>query len=107
MSSKNLTRRQLLERGAVLSLVVVGGGALAACGGDGAADCTNPPGLTAAHRTQRQTLHYVDRGPDPARQCSACNFFPANVAAGQCGECTLAMGPVSAMGSCDSFAPRA
>lgn len=106
METKKLTRRALLERGAVLSLVVIGGGAgLAACGG-GELDCSNPPGLTPEQRTQRQALSYVDRTPNPSQRCETCNFWTAPEAAGQCGGCTLNIGPVHPQGYCSSFVAR-
>src|SRR5437773_1899328 len=46
MDEKKITRRTLVERGAVLGLVVLAGRSLAACGG-GAPDCPTPPGTAA------------------------------------------------------------
>ena len=69
METKKLTRRAMLERGAVLSLVVIGAGAgLGACGG-GELDCSSPAGLTDAQRQQRQALSYVDRATNPSQRC--------------------------------------
>ncbi len=106
MNEHKLTRRQVIARGSVLGLVVLGAQAgLSACDG-GAADCSNPPGLSAEQRAQRQALHYADRATDPNRRCSSCNFYTA-AAEGQCGTCTLNLGSVSPEGSCDSYVARA
>ena len=107
METKKLTRRAMLERGAVLSLVVIGAGAgLGACGG-GELDCSSPAGLTDAQRQQRQALSYVDRSTNPSQRCEVCNFYTQPAAAGQCGGCTLNLGPVNPQGYCSSFVARA
>lgn len=109
-SSTALTsRREFLGR-AMVGLTVLGvGGLAAACGGSepeaAALDCSNPPGVTDAQRAVRTNLGYVDATPDASKACVLCNFYqPA--ATGQCGGCTLNMGPVNPAGSCNSFAPR-
>lgn len=105
MNDRKLTRRQMLERGAVLGLVVLGASpALSGCGGG--LDCSNPPGLTDEQRTQRRNLSYVDTAPNPSQRCEVCNFFTAPAAAGQCGGCTLNLGAVSPAGYCSSFVAR-
>jgi hypothetical protein len=106
VDEKKLSRRTLLERGAVLSLVVVGASAgLSACGG-GELDCSSPQGLTDQQRQQRQALSYVDRTPNPSQRCETCNFWQQPQAAGQCGGCTLNLGPVNPQGYCSSFVAR-
>ena len=106
MDSKKLTRREWLERGATLSLVVLGAGAgLTACGG-GALDCTNPPGLTADQREQRRVLAYVDQTPNPSQRCEVCSFYTAAAQPSTCGGCTLNLGDVNPQGYCSSFVAR-
>ncbi len=105
MEEKKLTRRQWLERGSVLGLVVLGGvPALSACGG-GELDCTNPQGLSGDNRTQRQALSYVDHAPNATQRCEVCNFYTA-AQPNQCGSCTLNLGPVNPAGYCSSFVAR-
>jgi hypothetical protein len=105
MDTKKLTRRALLERGTVLSLVVLGASAgLVGCGAE--LDCTNPPGLTDAQRQQRRALSYADRAPNPSQRCEVCNFYTAPEAAGQCGGCSLNLGAVNPQGYCSSFVAR-
>lgn len=104
-STKKLTRRAVLGRGAALGLVVFGGGALSACGGGGL-DCSNPPGLSPAERTQRQALGYVDQATNPSQRCEVCTFFTAPAEASTCGGCTLNLGPVNPQGYCSSFVAR-
>jgi len=109
MSESISSRRQFLGR-SVLGLAVLSTGSslLGACGGgEEAPNCSNPPGLEAAQSTQRTTLHYLDHGTDPNRQCMKCNFFQTGQTATSCGNCQLNLGMVSPLGTCDSFAPRA
>ena len=80
--------------------------ALGACGGASEPDCTAPPGLTDAERTQRTALHYRDRAGDRVRNCAGCNFYTA-ASTTACGACSLGLGAVSPAGVCDGFAARA
>lgn len=105
MDSKKLTRRQALERGAVLGLVVLGAPSLVACGG-GELDCTNPEGLTQDQRNQRTALSYVDHSPNATQRCEVCQFYTAATQANTCGGCTLNLGPVNPAGYCSSFVAR-
>lgn len=106
MDSKKLTRRQILERGAVLGLVVLGAPSLVACGG-GELSCENPEGITQEQRTQRTALSYVDHSPNASQRCEVCNFYTAPAQAGSCGGCSLNVGPVNPAGYCASFVARA
>src|SRR6478735_5489817 len=99
-----LTRRELIGRGAVLGLVVIGGAeALEGCGG-GELLCTS---ATAEQMTQRTALGYVEKSPDPNKVCSKCNFWGGGTNVTACGNCTLNMGNVNPGGSCNSFSPKA
>jgi hypothetical protein len=111
MDRKNEThgrsRRDFLKRGAGISLVVLGAPAVfAACKGDEGPSCLNPPGLTPAQRTQRTSLTYVEKAADPQRRCDLCTFYTDPTSPGECGGCTLGLGPVNPGGSCNSFAPK-
>jgi hypothetical protein len=104
MNTKKLTRRALLERGAVLSLAVIGGAGGFGCGGG--LDCSSPPGLTQEQRDMRRNLAYVERSPNPSQRCEVCNFYTAPAQPGTCGGCTLNLGPVNPQGYCSSFVAR-
>lgn len=109
MSDSISTRRQFLGR-SVLGLAVLSsaGSILTACGGGAEGpNCANPPGLQPPQTAQRTALHYLDHGTDPNRQCQKCNFYQAGQSAAACGSCQLNLGPVSPLGTCDSFAPKA
>lgn len=103
-----ISRRDFLGRSVVgLAVLAAGSSSLAACGGgDDAPNCTNPPGLEAAQRTQRTQLHYTDHGQDVNRECQKCQFFTGVAGALACANCTLNLGNVSPKGSCDSFSAR-
>lgn len=102
-----ISRRSFLGR-SIVGLAVLGASSslLSACGGEEGVDCTNPPGLGADMRTQRTALHYNDHGQDPNRQCQKCQFFQGVAGAMACATCTLNLGAVSPLGTCDSFSAR-
>src|SRR5579864_6421202 len=52
----------------------------------------------------RQSLHYVESGPDPAKHCSGCAFF--SDPQGDCGSCMIFSGPANKNGHCDSWSAR-
>lgn len=106
MNRKKLTRRELIERGSVVGLVVLGGAGMTACGGSGGTDCSNPPGLTSAERQMRQQLSYVEHSPNPEQRCETCNFFEQPSEPNGCGGCSLNLGPVNPAGYCTSYAAR-
>lgn len=101
-----MSRRVFLHRGTAL----IGGAALATsligCGGSEPEGFTCTTGLTPDQTTMRQNLSYVDMGADPAKLCKDCNFFPANAPLTACGNCTLNLGAVHPLGSCNSFSAR-
>lgn len=93
------TRRSILH--------VLGAGAaaaalpLSACSsGTREPDCTH-----TGESGTRNALHYVGRGPDPARHCVDCQLYVGGRTG--CGTCQVFPGPVSPVGTCDSFARRA
>ncbi len=106
-NENKITRRQLIGRGVVLSLAVLGPArVLSGCGGEEALNCQSPPGMTPDERAKRAQFNYQDHAPDPTRKCADCNFFAVNAPANQCGPCTLGLGNVNPEGTCNSFAPR-
>lgn len=69
------------------------------------AACADPAALPLSQRSRRRSLGYVEPAPDAARRCNGCAFYTAGE--GGCGTCQmLTGGPVSASGTCNSFAPR-
>jgi hypothetical protein len=103
------TRRVFVRGGGVaLGLAVIAPAAFAVgCGGEEAVNCTSPPGLTPDERMKRGQLNYAESSADPARKCADCTFFTASAQnAAACGPCTLGLGAVNPLGTCDSFAPR-
>jgi hypothetical protein len=101
---KTLTRRELIGKGIVLGLVVVGASkTLEGCGGPEELVCSN---ATPDQLTQRTALGYVEHGSDPNKHCSKCNFWGGGTNLTACGNCQLNLGNVNPTGSCNSFAPK-
>lgn len=115
--SDTLTRRNFIQRLAVVGSVVVGAGALAACGSEGAESggddaaalaCTDVSALTEDEKTTRTTLNYVDASVTEGKNCTNCQQFQADAAnaAGSCGACLVVPGPINPAGYCDSWAEK-
>lgn len=103
-----LTRRELIGKGMVLGLVVLGAGrTLAACGGGGEGEALNCSNATPEQTQQRTALGYVEATTDPAKACSKCNFWQGGANTTACGGCQLNLGNVNPNGTCNSFAPKA
>jgi hypothetical protein len=105
---KKLSRRSVLWRGLQLPIGAGAVLALAACddGGRGetAVACADPGAMTSAEESVRRTLKYTEISSDPARTCSACEFFHAAEETGACGSCEMFGGkPVNPGGHCDSW----
>lgn len=66
--------------------------------------CTDVSALSEAEQKRRVDLAYVDKAPDPDRECDRCAQF-LGVPEG-CGSCKLLRGPISPGGSCKSFAEQ-
>lgn len=66
--------------------------------------CTDVSGLSDEDRSQRVKLAYVDKAPDPDRQCDRCVQFLE--APEGCGSCKLLRGPIHPAGFCKSFAAK-
>jgi hypothetical protein len=96
MKSRHISRRHLL----LSTAVVLGASSMAT---KAMADtCATPDGPDAS---LRQSLHYVESGPDAAEQCKACSFF--SEPDGSCGKCAIFNGAANAGGHCDSWSARA
>src|SRR5579859_4047604 len=93
MSSTKQGRRTFLER----SLVVLAALPIASACGGSASPCAGG-NLTEQQRTVRTTLHYLDNGTNPARQCDGCSLFTGD--AHSCGTCTVVGGSIDPHGTC-------
>jgi hypothetical protein len=92
-------RRTFLKR----SLVVLAAMPIASACGGSASPCA-ASSLTDQQQTVRTTLHYMDAGTNPARQCHACSLFSGD--AHSCGTCSVVGGSIDPHGTCDSFVAR-
>lgn len=63
-----------------------------------AASCSDP-----ASESLRESLNYKEESAQPAQACSACAFFTA---AGACGNCTILSDTVNPKGHCDSWSAK-
>jgi hypothetical protein len=114
-----ISRKQFLQRCALMGAAVVGGGSLlAGCGGGGdkgesgtqtaerttAADpCGDTSGLSDAELQMRVTLKYVAHSTEEGKHCSNCKFFQPDQYSEPCGGCQLLKGPVNPDGYCTSW----
>ncbi len=106
MSEKGLSRRELIKRGVVLSVVASAPAALFTGCGSGELRCNDESALSTAERDARHGAGYAERAADRARACSGCNFYQA-AGANACGSCTVVRGPIHPEGSCNLFVARA
>jgi hypothetical protein len=106
MDDDKLSRREILQRSAALSLLGVAGAALAACKSEPKAlACTDTMSLSSADAQVRVSLQYVDNSVEAGKMCSACQqFIPA--APDQCGTCKVVKGPINPKGYCKSFVAK-
>lgn len=115
-----ISRKEFLQRCALLGAAVVGGGSLVqGCGGgdkgesDGsqqtasqtsAADpCGDTTGLTETDIQMRTNLKYVAVSAEEGKNCANCKFFLADQYSEECGGCQLFKGPVHPKGNCSSW----
>ena len=68
-----------------------------------AADCNDLSGLAEADVKQRESLAYVAKSEDPAKNCANCRFMKPNSEANGCNGCQLFKGPVNPEGNCKSW----
>jgi hypothetical protein len=90
------------------SLFIVGSASLAelACGKPDAPKTCPAEALSPAAQKLRDSLKYVERGPDSAKFCDVCVQYKPG-ASGQCGKCSLFEGPIHPQGTCAAFSPKA
>jgi hypothetical protein len=101
-----LSRRKLLRHTIKLPLALfvanVGAGALLSA--EASDLCADPGKMDADQKGTRDSLHYTEASPDPAKTCSGCGFFQAT--ANGCGTCVIFSGPANSKGHCDSWSPK-
>lgn len=104
MKKSNVSRRDMLARGATLPLAGLAffGAARAASAAE--AVCADPNQLDAGQVSIRESLNYVEKSPDPAKICGGCGFL-TDVQAG-CGNCMIFNGPANVNGHCDSWGAK-
>lgn len=90
------------------SLFVLGGASLLhlACGKPEVPESCPKTPLSPEAQKVRDSLKYVDHGPDAARFCDVCVQYKPG-ASGSCGKCSLFEGPIHPQGTCAAFAPKA
>jgi hypothetical protein len=103
VNTKKIARRDVLE-GAVRLAVLAPVAAVLACSKE--PDCTDVTSLTPAEASAREAANYLNRAPDPAKQCAKCTFFEAPPQEDACGACKVVKGPIAAKGTCNLFAAK-
>ncbi|MCE9599584.1 MAG: high-potential iron-sulfur protein [Spirochaetia bacterium] len=106
----DLSRRDLLKKGALVGAAGVAVSFLAYCKKKAVEEpmaemdaCSDLSSLTAAEKEMRTTLKYADKS-DKADTCAGCQFFTAGTSA--CGKCTILKGPIMPGGWCASWAKK-
>jgi len=94
-----LSRRAAMSN---LMLVVVGA---ATWGCKKELVCTDTAGLTAAERTVRTSLGYVDQSLEAAKVCEGCQLYQPAGPDG-CGGCLVVKGPIHPRGYCTSWVKK-
>ena len=107
MAQRPLSRRDFIERAAVLGIASAGLGAfVGACtSGGGTLTCTDTTGLAdagPAGPSGASVRRRLARGGEELPQLPA--YTPA--AEGECGGCTVVKGPIHPQGYCTSWAEK-
>ncbi len=124
MNTKDISRRDFIQRLSLFGAAGVGASMLAACGGEKQADtpaadtpaeepvaegftCTDTSGLTEQELTMRnETFKYVDTSTEEGKTCENCALYVAAAEGQQCGTCTIIKGPIHPDGYCTSWAAK-
>lgn len=105
--SDGMTRRDVLRRSLSLAVIAVGAPALGACKSTPKEiHCDDTTGMAPGDIETRKALAYVDRSPDPNKQCQNCAQFIAPPNATTCGGCKVVKGPIHPNGYCKSWAAK-
>ena len=120
--NENISRKEFMQRFALMGLAVAGGGSLLlGCGGgeksdtsgDGhestaqttnAADpCSDYSALSETDLQMRNNLKYEATSTEPGKNCENCKFYQAPQEGAECGGCQLFKGPIHTAGYCTSW----
>lgn len=93
-----LTRRRLLQAGALLPLAALVYG----CDKAGTTQCADPGSLSRGEEQMRKKLLYVEVSSNALQSCANCQFFSA-VEPNGCGHCEILDGVVNQKGFCTSW----
>lgn len=116
--SETLTRRNFIQRMAVVGTAVVGATGLAACrpkegadtagGGEAALACDDVSALTEDEKATRTSLAYVDISTTEGKNCTNCQQHQPDAAnaEGACGKCLVVPGPIHPLGYCSSWTEK-
>jgi hypothetical protein len=108
---ETISRKEFLQRCALMGIAVAGGGSLlAGCGGGGDSNqttgeddpCGDATGLNESDLQMRSSLKYVAKSTEPDKDCANCKFYQV-VEGSECGGCQLFKGPVNPKGYCTSW----
>jgi hypothetical protein len=101
--SEKLSRRDVLQRGATLTVLTV---VAAACGKETKSlTCTDTSKLEAADTAARTALAYADISAEPGKNCLGCQQYVA-AAPDACGTCKVVKGPINPKGYCKAFVAK-
>lgn len=116
MSDSQVTRREFLERIAILGAAIGAAPVLAACSTEQAGEapvdttagmkCDDVSALTDAEKKTRTDLQYVEATTNPDQTCLNCQQYKAGADAATCGTCTLVPGPINPAGWCLSWVAK-
>ena len=127
MSDSTLSRRDFLQRAAVLGVAAAGAGAfLAACekkdGGAAAPggapapgapkaasalSCEDVSGLTEPQKATRTNNNYIEKTTTAGQDCANCALFTQPKEEGGCGGCAVVAGPINPAGWCKLWVAKA
>ncbi len=100
--SKLVTRREMLRKSLMISIVATGTAAL----GIGCKSapkelhCDDTTGQAPVDVATRKALEYVDKTADPNKDCVGCLQYVAAADDAHCGGCKMFKGPVNPKGYC-------
>ncbi len=123
MSDNTFSRRDFLQRAAVLGVAAAGAGAfLAACdkkaapGGApapgapkaaGGLSCQDVSGLTEPQKATRTNNAYVEKSSVAGQDCANCALYTLPKEEGGCGGCAVVAGPINPLGWCKLWVAKA
>lgn len=119
-NKSKITRRQFIHTTAAAGAATLTlGYLLAGCKGDGGGtksgggggggekSCDDVSGLTEQEKKTRESLKYVEKSPEPQKNCANCSLYQLPKDGEFCGGCSVLKGPVHPQGYCTAWAPKA